>query len=126
MAKGSRTFGQFVGDLARSFFRVLGEVAERVDALSLEDKQEVKDGIIALLSASGKPTETIKLLTKQDEELRRVLSDRGWWVLQKDINGPVKRELLRIGREKADQIDAFLCALFNENDGARLKAKTET
>jgi hypothetical protein len=124
--KATRTFGQFVGHLARSLFRALGEVVQRVDALSLEDKQEAKDAIIALLSASGRHTETIKLLTKQDDELRRVLSDRGWWVLQKDINGPVKRELLRLGREgEADQIDKYLCALFNENDGARLKAKIE-
>jgi len=39
----------------------------------------------------------------------------------------VKRELLRLGREgKADQIDTYLCAFFNENDRARLRAKIET
>ena len=94
------------------------------DELPIEDKQEIKEGLIRLLSVNGKASATIKLLTGEDEELSVILSSRGWWVLHRDINGPVKRELLRLGREgKTSEIDSYLCSRFNENDGARLKER---
>jgi hypothetical protein len=102
----------------------LGEVVTKLDELPIEDKQEFKEGIIRLLSVNGKPPASIKLFTKEDEELSIILSSRGWWVLHRDINGPVKRELLRLGRErKTSEIDSHLCSLFNENEGARLNER---
>jgi len=116
-----RPIREFFGHLARSFFETLGEVATKLDELPIEDKQKIKEGLIRLLSANGKAPASIKLLTSEDEELSRILSARGWWVLHRDINGPVKRELLRLGREeKTSEIDSYLCSLFAENDGARL------
>src|SRR5438876_9226422 len=89
---------QYIGHLARSFFRTLGEVAIKLDELPIETKQEIKEGMVRLLSINGRNLAAIKLLTMEDEELSRILSARGWWILQRDINGPVKRELLRLGR----------------------------
>jgi len=118
----SRTLGQSLGHMARSFLHALGEFAVRVDALSLEDKQPFKDMMAIMMSEHG-----AKLLTREDEELRRTLSDHGWWVLQKDINGPVKRELLRLGRKgNSHEIDTYLCSIFKEADGARLQKKTQS
>ena len=118
----TRTIAQALRHMARSFLRALGELAVRVDALPLEDKQPFKDMMVTMMSKRG-----AKLLTREDDELRRTLSDRGWWVLQKDINGPVKRELLRLGREgKSHEIDNYLCLLFKEADGVRLQKKIES
>jgi hypothetical protein len=117
---------QYIGHLARSFFRKLGEFAIKVDELPIEAKQEIKEGFVRMLAISGKHRASIKLLTQEDDELSRILSARGWWILQRDINGPVKRELLRLGREgKTSEIDCYLCSLFNENDGARLRERIE-
>src|ERR1700675_3741872 len=119
------SIGQVIGHLARSFFRKLGEFAIKLDELPIETKQEIKECWIQLLSISGNRA-SIKLLTKEDDELRCVLSGCGWWILQRDINGPVKRELLRLGREgKTGEIDRYLCSLFSENDGARLIDRIE-
>ena len=123
----TRPMGQFLGHLARSFFSTLGEFAKRIDEALLEHKQEIKEGLIRLLSINGNHRASIKLLTSEDDELSRILSARGWWILQRDINGPVKRQLLRLeGDGKASGIDCYLCSLFNENDGARLKERIET
>jgi hypothetical protein len=120
----TRPIGQFIGRLARSFLNTLGEYAKRLDELPLEAKQEIKEGLVQLLSISGKHRASIRLLTREDDELSRILSARGWWILQRDINGPVKRELLRLGREgKTSEIDCYLCSLFNESDGARLRER---
>ena len=123
-----RSIGEFIRDKARSFFIALGEAIKKFDELPLEDKQELKEGLVRLLSTSGNGNRaTIRLLTKDDEDLNRLLADRGWWILPKDINGPLKRELLRLGRErKPDEVDRLFCALFNENDGERLKKRIET
>ena len=121
-----RPIRQFIGHLARSVFNTLGEFAKKIDELPLEDKQEIKEGLIDLLSINGKHRASVRLLTREDDELSRILSARGWWILQRDINGPVKRELLRLEREgKTSGIDCFLCSLFNENDGARLGERIE-
>jgi hypothetical protein len=116
--------GDFLGHLARSFFNVLGEFATKVDELPLEAKQEIKEGFIRLMSISGRHDASIKLLTQEDNELSRILSAHGWWILPRDINGPVKRELLRLGREqKAAEIDSYICSLFSQNGGARLSER---
>jgi hypothetical protein len=118
--------GQVIGHLARSFFCKLGEFAIKLDELPIETKQEIKECWIQLLLVSGNRA-SIRLLTKEDDELRCVLSGCGWWILQRDINGPVKRELIRLGRAgKTSEIDCYLCSLFNENDGARLRDRIET
>jgi hypothetical protein len=103
---------------------VLGEFATKVDELPLEAKQEIKEGFIRLMSISGRHDASIKLLTQEDNELSRILSAHGWWILPRDINGPVKRELLRLGREqKAAEIDSYICSLFSQNGGARLSER---
>lgn len=115
------SIGDFLRNVARSFFTALGEFATKVDELPLEAKQEIKEGFVRLLSVSGRHGASIRLLTREDNELSRILSAYGWWVLQKDINGPVKRELLRLGREqKAAEIDSYICSLFAKDGGARL------
>jgi len=122
----TRSIGQFIGHLARSFFNALGEAAKRLDELPLEDKQEIKEELIGLLSTTGRHRASIRMLTKEDDELRRILSASGWWILPRDINGPVKRELIRLGLdEKASEIDCYLCSLFSERDGARLRERIE-
>ena len=116
----TRTFGQYLGEMARAFLRTLGEFAERVDALPLEDKQPLKE-MLATVSPHA-----AKQLRKDDDELGRILSEQGWWVLQKDINGPVKRELLRLGRGvESCEIDNYLCSLFKEASEAKLQKKVE-
>jgi hypothetical protein len=123
----TQSVGEFIRDKARSILIALGEAAKKFDELPLENKQEIKEGFVKLLAMSGQHPATIKLLTREDEELSRILADHGWWVLPKDINGPVKRDLLGFGREgNADEVDRYLCSLFNQNDGARLKERIET
>src|SRR5215472_14414017 len=120
------SFREVIGNVARSFFNALGEAAKKLDELPLEDKQDIKDGLVRLLSRSGRNRATIKLLTREDEELSRILSARGWWILPRDINGPVKRDLILLEREgKADQIDGYLCSLFSGSDWARLRERIE-
>jgi hypothetical protein len=63
------SIGQFIGHLARSFFNTLGEIAKRLDELPLESKQEIKEGLVQLLSVSGKHRVSIRLLTREDDEL---------------------------------------------------------
>src|SRR6267142_3915008 len=123
----TRPVGQFLWQLARSFFNALGEIVQKIDELPLEAKQGVKEGVVHLLSRTGQSRATLELLTGEDEELSRILSACGWWVLQRDINGPVKRALLRLGREgKTAEIDRYLCAMFTENGAARLREKIDT
>jgi hypothetical protein len=118
---------QSIGNLARSFFKALGEAATKLDELPLEEKQQIKEGFVRLLSTNAETRASAKLLTSEDDELSRILSAHGWWILSRDINGPVKRALLQLGREgKAAEIDRYLCSLFSENDAARLRQKIES
>ncbi len=104
----------------------MGEAVKRLDELPLEDKQEIKEELIGLLSTTGRNRASIRLLTREDEELKRILCARGWWILPREINGPVKRELIRLGRgDKTLGIDRYLCSRFSENDGARLGERIE-
>jgi hypothetical protein len=121
-----RSIGQFIGHFARSFFKALGEAAQRLDELPLQHKQEIKEGLIGLLSRTGQNRASIRMLMKEDGELSRILSARGWWILPGDINGPVKRALIRLGQDAdTSAIDRYLCSLFNENDAARLTERIE-
>lgn len=123
----TRPIGERIGEIARSFFNALGEFLIKMDELPLQDKQPMKEGLIRFLSVAGADRDTISLLTSEDDELSRILAHRGWWILPKDINGPVKRELLRLGREgKADEIDHYLSGLFSANDWTRLTERIET
>jgi hypothetical protein len=57
------SFGQFIGHVARSFFQKLGEFANHIDNLPIEDKQSIKHGLVQLLSkvtVGGKKLEAIK------------------------------------------------------------------
>jgi len=112
----------FLSWLGQLFVRIL----RHVDALPLEDKQPFKDALLAVLSADARFRETAKLLTQDDIELRRVLSDECWWVLPRDINGPIKRDLLRLSREgNPTMIDSYLCSLFNGENARKLQGKIE-
>lgn len=103
------------------------DVLKYVDALPLEDKQPFKEALVAYLSVDTPLRATAKLLTKEDDELRRVLLDRCWWVLPRDINGPIKRDLLRLSREgNPTMIDSYLCSLFNGGNAHKLQEKIES
>jgi len=95
----TQSVGEFIRDKARSILSALSEAVTSLDELPLENKQEVKEGLVKLLAMGGEQRATIKLLTQEDEELSRILADHGWWILPKDITGPVKRYLLGFGRE---------------------------
>lgn len=102
------------------------DVFRYVDALPLQDKQPIKEAFAACLSADPRLRATAKLLTQQDDELRRVLSGAGWWVLPRDINGPIKREILRLGMKgNTALIDSYLCSLFNGENTEKLQGKIE-
>jgi hypothetical protein len=120
------TFGKLVGNVARGFFEFLGQIALYFDSLPLEEKQPIKDFMTTLLSKSGAGKQSVDFLVKDDRELKRLLLDRAWWVLQKDITGEMKRELLRLGREgKSGHIDEYLCAHFRADEFAKLQAKVK-
>lgn len=105
----------------------MGEVAVHIDSMPLEEKQPLKDLLESLLAGGGGNIKTPAPWTKEDRELKNLLLDRAWWVLQKDITGPVKRDLLRFGREgNPGEVDAYFCALFRTDDLARLRAKITT
>jgi hypothetical protein len=118
-----RSFSETFRDLARGFFEGVGEVALYFDSLPLEKKHHIKAGLIALLS-QGSPPGTLRHLLEDDQRLKRLLLERGWWVLQQDITGTVKREILRLGREpEPSAIDDYLCGLFRADDLSRLRTK---
>lgn len=115
-----------IGRFIRSFFSALQQGLKKLDEASLEDKQELKEHLIGLLSTTDRNRATIRLLTKEDDELARILDAHGWWILAKDINGPVKRELIRLGQSTdTSAIDRYLCSLFRENDAARLNERID-
>jgi len=119
---GTWSAGQFI----RSFFSALGQALKKLDEAPLEHKQELKEQLIGLLSTTDRNRATIRLLTKEDDELSRILDAHGWWILAKDINGPVKRELIRLGQSAdTSAISGYLCSLFRENDAARLKERID-
>jgi hypothetical protein len=96
------------------------------DSLPLEEKHRIKAGLITLLSQGGS-RDSWKHLVEDDQRLKGILVDRGWRVLQKDITGTVKREILRLGRDpEPGAVDAYLCALFRADDLSRLRAKVNT
>lgn len=117
------SFPEIVRTLARGFFEGLGQVSQYFDSLPLEEKHRIKTGLITLFSKGGAPG-SWKYLVEDDQRLKRILLDRGWWVLQKDITGMVKREILRLGRTtEPGAVDAYLCALFRADDLSRLRTK---
>jgi len=116
-----RSFSEIVRNLARGFFEGVGQVAVYFDSLPLEEKHRIKASLITLLSQSGS-RDSWKHLVEDDQRLKRILVDRGWWVLQKDITGTVKREILRLGRDpEPGAVEAYLCALFRADDLSRLR-----
>lgn len=112
-----------LAQIGQFFFSVF----KYVDDLPLEDKQPIKEAFAACFSADPRLRATAKLLTHQDDELRRVLSGAGWLVLPRDINGPIKRELLTLGRQgNPSLIDSYLCSLFNGENTSKLQGKIES
>jgi len=102
------------------FFQGVGQVAV---SLPLEEKHRIKAGLITLLSQGGS-RDSWKHLVEDDQRLKRILVGRGWWVLQKDITGTVKREILRLGRDpEPGAVDAYLCGLFRADDLSRRRAE---
>jgi hypothetical protein len=121
-----RSFSETVRNLARGFLETVSQAALHFDSLPLEEKHRIKAGLIALLS-HGRSDGTLKHLVEDDERLKRILLDHGWWVLQKDITGTVKREILRLGQDaQPSAVDAYLCGLFRAEDLSRLRAKANT
>jgi len=77
-----------------------------------------------LLKFSQADAEAAHFLFKDDRELAEVLSRYEWWVLERDINGSIQRDILRLGRKGTQkEIDEYLCALFREDNHARLEKK---
>lgn len=113
----------FLGQIGQFFFGVF----RYVDDLPLDDKQRIKEAFTACLSADPRLRPTAKLLRQEDDELRRALSGAGWWVLPRDINGPIKRHLRELGREgNPAMIDSYLCSLFNGENTPKLRDKIES
>lgn len=69
----------------------------------------------------------IEYFLRDDKELARILEEHGWWVLQRDLTGPIQRDILRLAREgRGDEIDAYLCELFAKDDHAALERKVRS
>jgi hypothetical protein len=115
------SFGEFLRSAAKGFFGFLAAASEAYDSLPLEQKHRAKT---MLLKLSSPDAEATHFLFKEDRELAEVLSRYEWWVLERDINGSIQRDILRLGREGTrKEIDEYLCALFREDNHARLEKK---
>jgi hypothetical protein len=126
LASGSEGYG-FLGQLAGGIFKVFSRVATEIDSLPLDQKYVYKQALVALFYKIDPKNNFTDLLLKDDWDLASVLQDSNWWVLPKDITGPVKRQLLLLGQQKdcATAVDTYLCNLFRENEFNRLHEKTE-
>jgi hypothetical protein len=122
--KGSVQFGELLRRAARNFFEACGAVVEAYDNLPLDQKYNAKK---LLLGASGRSAPSgASSAFREESQVAEVLFRHGWWVLERDITGPVQRELLRLGHEGgAGEVDAYLCRLFREEEHRRLTAKVK-
>ncbi len=121
--KSAVSFGEFLRASAERFFRLCGTISEAYDSLPLEQKHKTKK---ALLKLSQADVETTQFLLKDDQELAEVLSRHEWWVLERDINGSVQRDILRLGKEGTrKEIDEYLCEMFRRDNHTRLERKVE-
>lgn len=117
------SFFGFLRSAAIRFFDLLGDVAEAYDALPLENKHIVKAVLVRGMGKTRRDLEA-QALFRQELELADILCRHDWWVLERDITGPIQREILRLGREgKSGQLDHYLCQLFTENGFSRLDQK---
>jgi len=121
--KSAFSFGEFLRASAKGFFTLLGAISEGYDSLPLEQKHRAKRTLLKLSQAD---VETTQLLFKDELELAEILSRHEWWVLERDINGSIQRDILRLGREGArKEIDEYLCEMFRRDNHARLEKKVE-
>ena len=117
------SFGGFLRASAQGFFRVCGAISEAYDSLPLEQKHRTKKALLKLSQADVK---TAQVFLKDDLELAEILAQHEWWVLERDINGSIQRDILRLGREGArKEIDEYLCEMFRRDNHARLEKKIE-
>lgn len=114
-----------MGEGLGAFFQFCYAAIEGYDSLPLNFKYTFKKQIIDILSKAN-PGQAWDELFRNDREFAQVLAENGWWVLERDINGPVQREILRLGRGgDREGIDRYIIGLFSENNCARLDVKTE-
>jgi hypothetical protein len=119
--KSAVSFGEFLRATARGLFGLFAAISEAYDSLPLEQKHRTMK---ALLKMSQADIEATHVLLKDDLELAEVLSRHEWWVLERDINGSIQRDILRLGREGTrKEIDEYLCEMFRRDNHARLERK---
>lgn len=107
---------------AGKIFATIGDLIIAYDALPLAQKYPFKQFLIAI-SKKNNPDLYI-LLLKEERELDSVLRKNGWWILPRDITGPIQRELLTLDKNKeSGEVDTYLCSLFKENNHLLLEAK---
>jgi hypothetical protein len=117
-----RRFGAFLRNAAETFFSACRKLPEAYDSLPLEQKHRTTKLLLRLSKTDPKLEAT--LFFKDEIELAGTLCTHEGWVLERDINGPTQREILRFGREgRGEKIDGYLCELFSNDDHARLRAK---
>jgi len=118
------SFGAFLRNAAETFFSACGKLFEAYDSLPLEQKHRTTKLLLGLSKTDPKVETT--LFFKDEVELADTLCNHEWWVLERDINGPTQREILRLGREgRGEKVDGYLCELFSNDDHARLRAKLD-
>lgn len=117
---------EWIGRGARNFFDLAFKAMEAYDALPLEPKYRFKKYFEMLLVRGGR-REGSDILLRDERELAKVLAKQGWWVLERDITGPIQRDILRLGQEdRGGEIDVYFCKLFSGNDYALLDTKVQT
>jgi hypothetical protein len=117
---------EWIGRGARNFFDFAFKAMEAYDALPLETKYRFKKPFeMALLQ--GGHREGADILLRDETELGNVLVKQGWWVLERDITGPIQRDILRLAQEgRGGEIDVYFCNLFSENKYALLDTKVQS
>lgn len=108
---------------ARAFFKFVFATMQAYDELPIGMKYSLKESLVSMMAQSPRGKD-FEYFLRDDKELARILEERGWWVLQRDITGPIQRDILRFAREgKGDEIDTYLYQLFAKDDYAALKGK---
>jgi hypothetical protein len=99
---------------------------EAYDSLPLEPKYRFKE-YFEMLLVQGGHKEGADILLRDERELATVLAKEGWWVLERDITGPIQRDILRLAqKDSRGEIDAYFCKLFSGNNYALLDTKVQT
>jgi hypothetical protein len=117
---------EWIGRGARNFFDFAFKAMEAYDALPLEPKYRIKK-YFQMVLVQGGHRETADILLRDETELAKVLANQGWWVLERDITGPIQRDILRLAQKDGPgEIDTYFCKLFSENNYALLDTKVQS